>query len=185
MAVVIKNETQLSQQAEMLQEVLNVLDEMNIKNWLHSGTVLGIYREDDFIKWDTDTEIAVHYEDIKPVENEVVKRLKQKDYKIKHRPEKDHYGIVGLKKGYKIEIDGWKNEEGQNYVNYSRKKSRRYVVPKPFFDVLTIKILRGVAVKIPEDTERYLEWVYGDWQTPKQSSNNRKYLAKTYRRKWK
>jgi len=48
-----------------------------------------------------------------------------------------------------------------------RKKEYCYLeIPEEYFLKLRIIDYHGVKVKIPEDSEKYLEKMYGDWKTP-------------------
>ena len=42
-----------------LRDIKNILDEEKIDFWVIGGTLLGIVRDGDFIKWDNDIDIAI------------------------------------------------------------------------------------------------------------------------------
>lgn len=50
---------------ELYTELKKILDNLNIKHWCHSGTVLGLLRHNDFIPWDDDIDIMVSYKEWK------------------------------------------------------------------------------------------------------------------------
>ena len=52
---------------ELLENMKQILDKNNILFWLDFGTLLGAYRDKDFISYDCDIDIAILYEDAERV----------------------------------------------------------------------------------------------------------------------
>ena len=57
----------LKESTELLQKFSQTLNENNILFWLEFGTLLGYYREHDFIKHDYDLDIGANYDDAKRI----------------------------------------------------------------------------------------------------------------------
>lgn len=65
---------------ELLENMKQILDKNNILFWLDFGTLLGAYRDKDFISYDCDIDIAILYEDAERVRN----LLKNSDFCLTH-----------------------------------------------------------------------------------------------------
>lgn len=57
--------------------VANILDKSNVKHWLHSGTLLGWYRDGGFIEWDDDLDIMISYKEWKDGYNSILKLIEE------------------------------------------------------------------------------------------------------------
>ena len=60
---------------EMYKDVKSVLEENEIKFYVHFGTAIGAVRHDGFIPWDDDIDIAVWREDIPRIDRSCPKAL--------------------------------------------------------------------------------------------------------------
>lgn len=176
----MKTPEQLDDQMEMLKEVKAVLIKHGQPPILHSGIVLGIHREGDFIPWDTDCEIFVLYGRVRKRRKAIVNDFSKLGYQVTGSSKRSNWKIRLRKNGYKFEIDGWKLGDGYHY-NYLKKGRMIYMIPEKYFNNLKVATLRGEQFYIPEDTEKYLEWLYGDWRTP--VGMEVEYLTSNYKRK--
>jgi lipopolysaccharide cholinephosphotransferase len=155
---------------EDLMAMKKVLDEEKIIFWLAHGTLLGIIRDNDFIKWDNAVDIHVMEEDFIPKLN----IIKEKFMKL-------NYIFIDAEKelGTKIVMYGYCNKQKctisslfldsrykknkyrlQNRIKYCRKFFERYQEIK----------FKGVSFRVPSPPEKYLDYIYKKWKTPIKSS---------------
>jgi len=145
---------------EILKEATDRLDS---NYWVSAGTLLGLYREGDFIKGDTDIDLAL--EGKKDTEEMLLELFK--DYT---RIRTVHYNkkvqqLAFIKDGVILDIFvHW--PEGENLVNYSsygKTVMRADILRNSRFVYTKYGIIR-----FPNPEEEYLEIRYGaDWRTPK------------------
>jgi len=127
--------------------------------WLASGTMLGLYRERDFIEWDTDLDV----ETTQPVDVNLfiangfhLHRIMDSDRVYQHAFIKDDV-IFDIYYFYR------ENDELINYNDFGVA-----VQPYDLFFPRGKFEWRGVEWNVPNDIEKYLIFRYGeDWKTPK------------------
>lgn len=156
----------------VLKELIEDLKQLNINCWLTDGTLLGFYREKDFLNHDRDMDIGVFIQDY---HSEVDQYLISRDWKIVRKLGFRDLGLefTLIKNSHKIDIFFF-YEDGENYwhaawqgIKKKHLKYRRmikYYYPK--FSLRSDSFL-GVEVLVPANTELYLETKYGkEWRTP-------------------
>ncbi|MEE9326123.1 MAG: LicD family protein [Cocleimonas sp.] len=138
-----------------------LLDENNIKFGLIYGTLLGAYRENNFIEHDIDTDIFILNED--------------QDKLISILFELRNIGFeVARYRGSLVSII--RNDEYIDiYIFQKKGRSTREclgnVINSCFLDNLKEYEFLGKMFNIPEDTEKLLVSMYGkDWMTPKENT---------------
>lgn len=130
--------------------------------WISAGTALGLYRDGDFIKGDTDIDIAMEGHD--DIEQEV--RSKMEGYGMVR--EMYHNGKVMQlafhKDGVLVDIYfHW--PEGENLVNHA-DRGRTIVPAEVYRKTKKIKTKYGI-LPFPNPPEKYFEIRYGkDWKVP-------------------
>lgn len=157
---------------KVLRALIEDLQLINIKCWLTDGTLLGFYREKDFISHDMDMDVGVF---IKDYNSEVDTHLLSKGWKIVRKLGFKDLGLefTLMKDGHKIDIFFF-YEQGDKYwhaawqgLKKNKIKYRRmikYTYPK--FSLKPASFL-GLDVLIPENPELYIITKYGkNWQTP-------------------
>ena len=143
-----------------LKEICDFLKKYSIKYWLSSGTLLGIYRDNAFLKDDTDIDISIMGED-----KETLLSYLPREYNVEIVREYD--GVVS-----KIVVnssrDVWIDftlyyEYGDELV--SRYSGGTWVLPKDRFKKLESIKFKGRKFACP-NPEWYLERRFKDWKTP-------------------
>lgn len=142
------------------------LETFGYQPFLICGTLLGYYREGDFIAHDDDLDIAYLSRYTTP--EEVKEEMKAMVIKLVS----DGFDIrLSLKRGFfKPKINGvrfdvfpmWVDQGSLWMMNTTRQKATSEII-------LPLKsgVFRGVKVFVPNDTERYLENEYGPgWRVP-------------------
>ena len=141
---------------ELLLHTKKLLDDNNIDFFLDYGTLLGAYRDNQFIPHDTDIDISIYNYDKVPkllndknilrLYNLQLVRNGKELHSLKLLKFKDTFLNRKLKHDNEIYID--------IYKVYFQPTTDQYM----FYDTL---------FKIPTNTGTYLEYMYGDtWKTP-------------------
>ena len=172
-----------------LVDVKGVFDGLGITFALSHGTMLGVYRDGDFIPWDDDVDIILFVED-KPKFKEARASLEKLGFFIppEGNPSKPvcatgpnvnmpWYDFVAIRDGEKIE--GWFFEKKGNFYIYDEPRAKSDLKhPSRFYEPLANYEWKGLMWKIPNHIEDYLVLMYGKkWKTP---DKNRKYNNQTY-----
>jgi len=166
--------TSLREQAlKNLIDTKEVFEELKIPFCLMDGTLLGAYRDGDFIAGDYDDSdvgfSAEYFEKapliIKKFEERGFNKLKQFDYK-----EKFEGGAV-MRKGNHVDFfcvhlkgkDAY--NIGRNFLDKSNDYMA-YVYPIEGFTKFDKLIFKGMKFNIPNNVEDFLKARYGEWKTP-------------------
>lgn len=156
-------------------EISEVLNKYGIEHWLSHGTVLGVFRENDFIEWDDDADFSYYFSD-RETGNMVLALLElaiRGFYIPPSDPRKPvgkdnscYYDLVFIRDGEKCE--GWGFEKiGEEYI-YDRERSGRALAhPAEFYDTLDTIDFKGVIFNTPHNLHEYLLMMYGEnYMTP-------------------
>ena len=145
----------------ILEDCLKVFNNNNLEFSLCMGTLLGAFRNGDFIDWDYDIDVAVKYEDKTSILDCI--------------PEFEKFGIkVCRYDGALLSL-----ERNNSYIDFYFFKKYYYlwrkcvpgIVTRNSFIEDTKKInFLGTEYNIPSETDGYLKYHYGDWKTPNKES---------------
>ncbi|KAH9406155.1 hypothetical protein TYRP_013757 [Tyrophagus putrescentiae] len=151
----------------LLTKVRHLLeDTLRIPFWLSSGTLLGYYRQCDYIVYSGDVDIGVWAEDFRP---ELVEAFSTANLPLIHwfgRPNDslELSFVNGAGGDLKLDIFFFYRNTTSKKGNARTGLKFRYDFP-PFSLCWTEFV--GLLLRIPCETERYLEANYGkDWATP-------------------
>ena len=152
-------------------KISNILDKLNINNFLFLGVLLGAIRENDFIKWDWDVEIGCFSKDLIEKKNEIFKELDlhNLDYEL----------VDSTYQNYKINVFYKDNKYSLWGMYFDKEYLKRsyYKFPKKHFTNFDKLLFKSRYYNIPNQCEELLEFIYDDWRTPKQSNNEKEYLS--------
>jgi len=172
----------------MLRKVAGILDRQNIPYVLEAGTLLGIVRENRLLPWDNDMDITITSQ-----YTELLLKNRWRFYLAGYRVQlscfKKDIGpfkkgmprILKIQKKYLYLFNGAKLLDifikypvGDEYQwTVSQKYPVLKGAPKNFYDEFTRLEYKGFLYSVPKDYIGYLEYHYGDWQTPKKEWNFR------------
>ena len=170
-------------------DTINTLNEMGLNYWIDYGTLLGAYRDGDFIDSDMDIDISVMACDkLELMIDDLHKKGLdfQSDYFDvfdKHLMRKSNLLVNAFNKGEenkftKIELVPV-YESNDMYYKLTQLKEDGTIyaagTTKLYFNEFTVIYFKGVYVRVPVETEKLLEYHYGDWEVPKND------ISKTYK----
>ena len=159
-----------------LMEVIEVFWDFGIKYWISHGTMLGLYRDGDFITQDDDADIGADMKDkhkALAMEEELRRRgfyvpqqgdpLKPVDSKS-NMPYSD---TVAIRDGEKVEI-WWYDKVGDKYVYDLRRPPAELSHDEKYYDgELDVINFKHGLVRVPNHLEEWLVMMYGsDWKIP-------------------
>lgn len=164
---------------DLLFGITTILDNHKINYCLEGGTLLGIFRENRLLPWDSDVDISIMSEEIQKL-NPFFSELKKNNYRIRYRYiEKDDLyfkknslriikirklGFFGLiKSSVCLEIFIKYTVDDNVYWKVGDKTM---AAPKTFYDAIKKINFLNKEYTIPLKTNEYLTHKYGDWQTP-------------------
>ncbi len=158
----------LSDRFQFLKEVKEVLDKAGITFWVDFGTLLGFYRQGDFLETDPDIDLGVKRED-----QEKVIAVAGELGKLGKLITRVDMGNGHYLAGYKIiRDDFWIDiafyfKCGDKRIWPISEWPKVMVFKEEYFDNLVDIEIKGVKFKMPEKIEEYMILHYGeDWRRP-------------------
>ena len=170
---------ELTRQMEGLVVLSKVLDATLDRWFLSGGTLLGAYRDGDFIPWDWDVEVTVLTEEAREKEGALLKGLLAGGFGIvSSDSSRENFKIVAAGWGTEYEILG-------RYLKESERLRARMMteVPARFFETPETLRFRGHDFPAPSPTDDFLEALYGDWRTPLKTADKESYFSQEAYRK--
>lgn len=180
MAYNIKLEGKNLKQAEkLLADAISVFESCNVNYWLEGGTLLGLRRENRLLPWDDDLDISIHNDEIVKIKI-LINTLKKNGFRVRTRTFASNSGyfnmgdlrmikirtkhFFGLIKG-KVCLDVFV-KYSKNDKTYWEIANKAKYVPFTFYQTFKTLEFKGKSYAIPLQTDEYLTYRYGDWQTP-------------------
>jgi hypothetical protein len=161
-------------------KICKILDKLNIRYFLHTGILLGAIRHKGFIPWDWDVELSVYADDIVKKINVLIDEINSSGFNIEKNnkelsmPKIDFIGKLP-KETTKYTILGWNHDKKKKFFWRTTFK-----IPEHFIvNMKKIKLFDRYHFA-PYPVEKYLEYQYGNWRKPIQSSNKYRYMRKEY-----
>lgn len=144
-----------------MREVLNKLD---IPYWLTDGTLLGCYRDNDFITNDIDVDLGVYIDDLS---QDLINASKKEGFHLlRHSGTKDNgLEYTFTRKGCNLDIFFFYKEK--DFVWHGAWLYDELIKYKyPYFDLKEIEF-KGEKFNAPANTLEYVTLKYGEnWHTP-------------------
>jgi len=164
-----------------LTDVKNVLDSEGVAFWLSAGTLLGAYRDGDFIPWDDDIDIDSYEEYLVPKISEIRQKFLDLDFVVRLPKKKQGVKMNIYRYKQKVSIDGLFLDP--SYKNNKFRLSRSYRFPRKFYETPGILEFKGMEFRVPAPIEDFLQHVYGkSWKKPIKSYDANEYTSKNMRR---
>ena len=161
-------------------KICNILDELNIRYFLHTGILLGAIRHSGFIPWDWDVELSVYSDEIVEKIDILIAKISRSGFTI----EKYNEDV----KTFKIDFTGKLSKDTSQYTilawNHDGNKKifwrTTFKIPEHFIINMRKINLFDKYHFAPYPVEKYLEYQYGNWRKPLRTSNKYLYMRKEY-----
>jgi len=143
---------------ENLQIISKVLSAEDIFWQVCWGTLIGIVRDNDFIKWDEDVDIVILSEDEEKFKN-LLWNLYDQGFEL-IRYERGGLYSISRKGEY---TDFYVLKKASNEIRYTLDGG--FLLENQIRDTIEIDF-KGLKIKIPREYDKLLSFYYGDWKTP-------------------
>lgn len=140
---------------EVLFEFDNIVKDEGLEYFLIYGTCLGFYRDSDYVLGDNDIDVSVKcgVETRKKLFEKLERAEFMRYYTIGANPSRNaHF----FKKDILIDIFFFLQEVHYSFLNLARKIS-----------------YKGREFNVPAETEKYLEFLYGNWKVPEEGRKSK------------
>jgi phosphorylcholine metabolism protein LicD len=163
----------------LLREIVTILDNSNINYCLEGGTLLGIYRENRLLPWDSDLDLSILEDELHKID-QLTTLLKEKKFRVRFRyfETSDVHFIKGNLRILKIRkqqffglikspvcLEIFIKYKKDDHV-FWKVSDKTMGAPFQFYKTIKNLLFQGQEYKIPGETEAYLTHKYGDWKTP-------------------
>jgi len=150
---------------KFFQETTKLINQ-NFKKFyfVSGGTLLGLIRENDFIKWDDNIDLSFYLEKNTFVDLiKLQKILIKKDYIARVSEKKNYSKIQVYKYGYRLDLTSV-FKVNKFYI------SNLYKFPSDCLDEYKTVNFKNINVKIPKNYNKYLTFLYGNWRFPQKDN---------------
>ena len=163
----------------MLESVAKILVNCDIQYWLEGGTLLGIRREGRLLPWDNDIDVSMMVNQSHKL-NSFYGALKKSGFRVKTRTfnqnssyfkqvdlrmikirERRFFGLIKGTVCLDVFIK-YPNEDN----SYWEIDNKTKFVPSKFYNAFKTISFKNHNYLIPELTDDYLTYRYGNWETP-------------------
>lgn len=176
-----KNKVVQAHGVEALKILYKECKKENVSLWLDFGTLLGWYRQRDFISFDIDLDFGAYSKDFEKFQT-IKTRLLEKGFVYSRKFEygdqvvEESYSYKGLNVDIVYYQDRICKEERKNIfsylVVYAMDMNKNPIDIRGYYEENNVTKLvsaefKGIEVEVPENTEEYLANYYGkDFMTP-------------------
>jgi hypothetical protein len=173
-----EDETTLSIAHELVIYISQEAIKRDILLYINNGTLLGIIRDNSILKWDTDIDFAIldRFNSAIDLENFLVNTLKQfkkVQFEVSKMVNSKGDVLSFLIKCFSskiisfpisIELMGLTDVYAIELVSLGQ-----FRVPKKYVLNLETYIFDNQPIFIPNNVEKYLKYIYGDWKIPRKN----------------
>ncbi len=153
---------------ENLVNAKEILDKLNMRNWLTDGTLLGYYRDSNFIKHDLDLDMGSF---ISEYNDNVILEFIQNGWKLMHVFGRKDLGLElsFIRNNLKLDIFFFYEEHGKYWHAAWDGTERGLNLIKYYYDAIELKEETFLNHKfmVPKETLKYITTKYGEsWNKP-------------------
>lgn len=153
---------------ENLVAIRDVLNELGIRYFLIDGTLLGLIRDNDFIRFDLDTDIGVLFEDfIGSKIGELGIRLEREGFSYtEYGDYNNNFEASFVRNGVKTDLFFYRKfEDKWIFHAFLNDEIITYFYPREMLDIITETKFKDEIFAIPKNAEEILAFKYGaDWR---------------------
>jgi lipopolysaccharide cholinephosphotransferase len=164
-------------------KICDILDSLKINYFLQAGVLLGIIRDNDFIKWDWDVEISIFPKELLPNIDLIIDSLKKNGFSIRKINKKKDDSKIDFIGQYPANVTGYTIYAWNYSIIRNEYWRREYSLPSKFLKSFSKVQFLGRQFNCPNYPEEYLKFVYGDWRTPLRTIDKELYYKKNYKSK--
>lgn len=132
------------------------------KVWIAAGTLLGLYRDKQFIPHDTDIDVAIvgNWSQEMPEEFELIRTVTDVDRDLQ-------YQTAFMHKPTQIIFDVF-NHQPYDETHFQNRRENDEIIftDRSIVEPLSEIKYKGHKFPCPNDLDKYLTTWYGDWRTP-------------------
>lgn len=167
----------------MLNDTATILNAAGIRYFLDAGGLLGIVREGDLIPWDHDLDLLMPASELQKLQKTFL-RFRMRGWR------------VSTDSTMPADGPGWKQGDlrcikirNRNAIFFGRGRmvmdvsmlyeadgyywrcamGKMWRIPKKYCDRSRTLDFGGQQIQVPDYTEDYLQFIYGDWKTPRET----------------
>lgn len=176
----LRNEEEMESRRKCYKEITSILRELNVKYFIQGGTLLGAYREKDFIKWDWDVEISLFSEEFLLNYEKIRNKLLSHNFHIFKQNNRIDTIKIDFYKEFPYEITGY-TLFGWNFDSKKKKYFRNRInIPENFISNMSKINFLDEYVSCPSPIETYLEYQYGNWKKPLRTIDKNEYMTNEF-----
>ena len=153
----------------MMKDSIKIFNKNDLNYWLDWGSLLGLIRGGKLIPYDHDVDFGIFFKDFDKLKN-LKKDFTDLGYDLCIQNCGVEFPRIFFSKTNRLFCDVWLwGSIGNNFkiLKWNESQSKINVTPKNFFEKLSSIDYEGIPIKVPSDTERYLEFRYGaKWKIP-------------------
>ncbi|MDE6648817.1 MAG: LicD family protein [Muribaculaceae bacterium] len=142
-----------------LRDFLSVMNDGGVKTGPAFGSLLGIIRDNDFISWDEDIDLYLLKEQ-EDAFDALLPILKDKGFELIRYERRGLYSF--MRNGEYMDVYVLEDVGGG-----IRHTGATFLFDEDFTDTVN-HVFKGININIPQNTDRHLTLLYGDWKTPVQ-----------------
>jgi len=169
----------LEEAEKLLADVITIFESCKVTYWLEGGTLLGLRREGRLLPWDNDLDISVHESELGKLSG-LRNTLEKKGFRVRTRRFTEDSDVFrkGDLRMIKIRTKRFFGMIKGNvcldiFIKYTKDEKTFWEiankvknVPSKYYATLKNLEFKDKSYTIPELTDEYLTYRYGDWQTP-------------------
>lgn len=146
---------------KFFQETIKLINQ-NFKKFyfVSGGTLLGLIREKNFIKWDDNIDLSFYLEKNTIDDLTQLQKIFLKNNYVARVTHKKNYSKIQIYKyGYRLDLTSVFRVNKYYHSNL-------YKFPSECLDKFITVFFKNIEVKIPKDCNKYLTFLYGNWKSP-------------------
>ena len=147
-------------------QAASILESFNLEYLAGGAMLLGMVRDGGLMPWVDGVVFMVQTEEVSPIESSLDSSFAIHGFKSKRGGRgsfKVYWKRNFTKDRFTVELTGYTNLDG-DMVHWC--KQGVLVIPPVFFKDRSTYNFYGMELPCPSDTNGFLTWCYGDWETP-------------------